>query len=375
VGRHIDGFVDAFIGPPEWKASVDAGDPVDPARMRDEALLLVDALDAADLEDDRRRWLRGQLVAIECITARLGGVPMDWAEEVERCLGVRPTRTDTTEFESALKRLDAALEGSGSLRDRYKAWEEDNAVPRTKLVPALERLKEVLGPRAHDLAPLPPDESVGFELVSDKPWIAYNWFQGQHRSRIEINADLPISIVLLVALAAHEAYPGHHTERTAKEARLYRELDRIETSVAIIPAPESVISEGIATNALQQALGSQPFDVVAEALAGVDISFDPGEAHELHMAEDGVFAVLTNAAFMLHEDGASEDETQEYLSEWTLDSKEKAERGVAFIGDPSARAYVPCYMEGRRLCSDFANAAPGNFTRLLTEQLTTADLV
>jgi hypothetical protein len=32
-------------------------------------------------------------------------------------------------------------------------------------------------------------------------------------------------------------------------------------------------------------------------------------------------------------------------------------------------------MDGRRLCGDFAERAPGNFTRLLTEQLTSADLL
>ncbi len=71
VRRHIDGFIDAYIGPSEWEQSVAADEPVDPRHLRDEVQLLVDGLGYADLEDDRRRWLRGQLEALECVTAIL----------------------------------------------------------------------------------------------------------------------------------------------------------------------------------------------------------------------------------------------------------------------------------------------------------------
>src|SRR5688572_2448225 len=137
VEPHIDGFVDAYVGPPEWKHEVESERPVDPARLRDEAAALLDELDGAGLEDDRRRWLRGQLEALECVTARLSGAEMGWADEVERCFGVRPARAETSAFAEAHSRLDAALPGSGTLRERYLAWEERNAVPRDTLVPAL----------------------------------------------------------------------------------------------------------------------------------------------------------------------------------------------------------------------------------------------
>jgi hypothetical protein len=375
VGRHIDGFIDAFIGPSEWERSVAADEPVDPRHLREEVQLLLNGLGDADLEEDRRRWLRGQLGALECATARLSDGDIAWTDEVERCLGVRPTRTDTRVFEDVHRRLDAALPGSGTVRERFIAWDESNAVPREKLVPALGRLKEVLGPRARALAPMPAEESVTYEIVSNKTWTAYNWYQGQHRSRVEVNADLPISIVLLVDLAAHEAYPGHHTERTAKETHLYRGLGRLETSVVIAPAPESLVSEGLAMNALEEALGPKPFDVVADVLADMDLRFDPNETQEVHLADMALYASATNAAFMLHEDGAATGEAEEYLREWALESNEKAARTVAFLTDPSSRAYMSAYTDGRPLCRDFAQRAPGNFTRLLTEQLTSADLL
>jgi hypothetical protein len=222
---------------------------------------------------------------------------------------------------------------------------------------------------------MPDDESVVYELVSSVPWIAYARYQGRHRSLVEVNADLPISVVLLIDLAAHEAYPGHHTERVAKDAGLYQGLARVETSVVITPAPESVITEGLALNALEAALGPEPYDAVADVLGDLDLRFDPIEASEVHRAELDLYAAVTNAAFMLHEDGASIQELEEYLRTWCLESDERAAQSAAFITDPSSRAYVSAYQDGRRLCRDFIEQAPSNFTRLLTEQLTVDDLI
>jgi hypothetical protein len=374
VEPHIEGFVDAYVGPPEWRDAVERDGPVDPARLREDAAALLGELDDAGLEEDRARWLRGQLEALECATARLAGVEIAWADEVERSFGVRPRRTDTSAFVEAHGRLEAALPGRGSVRDRYLAWEEQNAVPREVLVPALERLKEALGPRAHALAPLPAEEAVTYELVSGVPWLAYNWYQGAFRSRVDVNAELPVSILLLVALAAHEAYPGHHTERVAKDALLTRGKSRLETSVTLISAPEALVSEGIATNALEQALGADPYAAVAEVLGDL-VSFDPAEVHEIDRAEAALEDVGTNAAFMLHEDGAAAADVEAYMREWALSSDAKAARAIAFFEDPASRIYVSTYTDGRRLCEAYAAQAPGNFTRLLAEQLTTADLL
>ena len=54
---------------------------------------------------------------------------------------------------------------------------------------------------------------------------------------------------------------------------------------------------------------------------------------------------------------------------------EKAARAVRFFQDPASRIYVSTYTDGRRLCEAYAAQAPGNFSRLLTEQLTTADIL
>ena len=43
---------------------------------------------------------------------------------------------------------------------------------------------------------------------------------GELRSRVSYNADLPASAVDIAHLVAHEAYPGHHTEDAWKDVEL-----------------------------------------------------------------------------------------------------------------------------------------------------------
>ncbi len=56
LGRHVEGIVDAYYGPPELAAAVDAEPPVDPQELASAAELLLD-----ELEDG---WLRDQVVGL-----------------------------------------------------------------------------------------------------------------------------------------------------------------------------------------------------------------------------------------------------------------------------------------------------------------------
>jgi hypothetical protein len=47
---------------------------------------------------------------------------------------------------------------------------------------------------------------------------------------------------------------------------------------------------------------------------------------------------------------------------------------IGFITDPMWRSYITTYPNGYRLCGDFVAGDVGRFKRLLTEQLTPADL-
>src|SRR6478736_5531830 len=115
VGRHVEGIVDAYFGPRELAAAVEAAPPVEPRVLVADAEALRDEL--AD------GWLRDQVAGLHTYARVLAGESLSYADEVEGCYGVRPTYTDEAVFTAAHERLDELLPGGGSLAERHARWQ------------------------------------------------------------------------------------------------------------------------------------------------------------------------------------------------------------------------------------------------------------
>src|SRR6266516_2559165 len=121
LGRHVEGIVDAYFGPPELAATVDAEPPVDPRTLVAAAEALHD-----ELEDG---WLRDQVAGLRTYAGVLAGESSSYADEVEGCYGVRPTYTDEAVFRAAHERLEELVPGDGPLAERYERWRNSILVP------------------------------------------------------------------------------------------------------------------------------------------------------------------------------------------------------------------------------------------------------
>src|SRR5919109_5098784 len=125
LGRHVDGMVDAYFGPPELAAAVDAEPPVDPRVLVSAAEALLD-----ELEDG---WLRDQVTGLRTYAGVLAGESLSYADEVEGCYGVRPSHTDEAVFAAAHEQLEELLPGDGSLAERHERWERSIRVPAERI--------------------------------------------------------------------------------------------------------------------------------------------------------------------------------------------------------------------------------------------------
>jgi hypothetical protein len=374
LGRHVDGLVDAYYGDPAVKERVDAEPPREPWLLVEDAGRLLADLDDAALEEQRGGWLDAQLVGLETVARKLAGEEFPYVDEVERCYGVRPTRTPEQEFEAAHHALDDALPGSGPLGERYQAWREGDPVPVEHLHEVLESIVVDLRKRTANLLGLPEGESYALELVSDEPWAAYNYYEGGLRSRIAVNTDVPMATNFVTELMAHELYPGHQTEHSWKEKLLYQEQGHNEAGILMIGTPESLIAEGIAGLGLEILLEDDDA-LAAEHLGRHGIAYDAGRARAVKAARKPLERVSGNVALMLYEDGSSEDDALEYLRQWALMSERRSNQALRFITDPMWRSYVTTYADGYRVCRAWVGGDPARFKRLVTEQLTPGDLV
>jgi hypothetical protein len=378
LGRHVDGFVDAYYGPTALADRV-AGEPVHPpaALAADAAALLAD-LDAGvgepELDARRRRWLRAQVVGLRTSARKLAGEAIGYADEVEWCYGVRPAPIDEQVFADAHAALDEVLPGSGPLAERYITWREAQAVPVDVLPDALHSLAEDFRERTDRLFGLPDGEHVEWELATNQPWSGFNYYLGGLRSRVAINTDLPVLSPSLAHLVAHEAYPGHHTEHTRKEVGLVRRRGWQEETIFLVGTPQCLLAEGLADLAIEVVAGEHPEQLVAEHLRPLGIRYDPEVVAAVGRAGEALNAVRANVAWKLHEDRVDLDDAIAYAERWSLQSRMRAEKSVEFLTSPTWRAYISCYVEGLPLCRRYVRGEPRRFATLLDEQLVPADL-
>ena len=375
LGRHVDGLVDAYYGPPELAARAAAEPPRPPPQLRDTARQLRADLDAdSGLEPSRRRWLRAQVNGLRTTAAKLAGDAVGYADEVEACYGVRPERVPEDDFVAAHRALDEVVPGTGPLAERYIAWREAQVAPVDRLEAAVASLADDLRARTRGLFGLPDDEHVDWELVRDQPWAGFNYYLGGLRSRVVINIDLPVLTPTLAHLVAHESYPGHHTEHTRKEVGLVRRRRRLEETIFLVGTPQCLLAEGLADLGLEVVMGRRPEATVAEHLRPLGLPYDAEVVARVSEAGEALGHVRGNAALLLHEDGVDRDVAVEYIERWSLLPRPRAEKAVDFLTDPTWRAYMTCYVEGLPRCRRFVGGDPARFERLISEQLLPDDL-
>ncbi len=366
LGRHVDGLVDSYYGPAELKEQTDSEELVPTEQLAADGAALV-----ADLDES---WPRDLAQGLETYARVLAGEPISYSDEVERCYGVRPERVPQGVYEESLERLDALLPGDGTLAERREARRQREKVPADVLMPAVDDLLAELRRRTQEMFGLPDGESITLEAVRDEPWWAFNYYQGNRRSHVVLNTDIPITWDDLLELCCHEAYPGHHTERVTKEVALVEEHGQLEETINMVPTPQSVLAEGIAETA-RAVLGPEVEDVAYAILREHGAEYDREQARGIREAQAATRGIGVDVALLIHEDGASVDDAVAYAMRWGALTEERARQSVRFVTDPTWRAYTICYSAGGELARAFHGNDPTRFKRLLSENVRVSELL
>jgi hypothetical protein len=312
VGQHDVDYVDAFYGPPEWRAQAEAAkvsleviDQLSATLEKDVAAALVSPRDARDRElwALRRQYLVRQIAALRARVAMLQGKKFTFDEESLALYdAVAPTKTEA-EFQLVLTQLEAKLPGEGALIDRYDRFKQAFVIPTARVDRVFKEAIRGCRERTLTHVALPPEERFTVEYVTGKSWSGYNWYQGGFKSLIQVNTDLPIYIDRAIDLACHEGYPGHHVYNVLLEKHLVRDRGWIEYTVYPLFSPQSLIAEGTAN-------------------FGIDVTFSPSD--RINYEKDVLFPLA----------GLDEKRVQEYYDVLALVDK------LSYAGNEAARRYV-----------------------------------
>ncbi len=367
LGRLDDGVIDSYFGQPGIAQAVDDEPLPEPSALVTDAEVLL-----GELPDG---WLRDQVVGLRTVAGRLAGERIEYADEVEACFGVRPVHTPEAVLTTAYDALETLLPGPGSLFERYRAWEDASPVPADTIEPLMSAIIEEARAQTRELVGLPDGETIEVEYVRDTPWLGYHEYLGDLHGRISINVDRPRSSMSLINLALHEAYAGHQAERCHKEVALVRERGLVEETVALVNAPQAVVSEGLAELSMELLLDRPAGSTFQAVVRDHGIELDLAQARAVQRAAEPLGWLGVDGALMLHAEGVPPAEVSRHLHERALIDLDAGARWVRFLGDSGSRSYAICYPAGLARCREFVAEDPARFRRLLTEQVRVSDLV
>jgi hypothetical protein len=251
AGRHDPDFVDAYYGPPEWKAAADSATVAVPDIVERAQALLAQLGDHATKDTSELSQLRHAYLGkqADALIARLGivhGAKLSFDDEARALYDVTPPTNSEEHFREIVERLDSVLPGIGPVHERYVSYRNLFVIPPSKIDAVFTEAIAAGKERTARHLSMPPDETFVVEYVTDKPWSGYNWYKGDYHSVIQVNTSLPIYIDRAVDLACHEGYPGHHVYNTLLEQHLVRDRAWVEFSIYALFSPQSLIAEGTA---------------------------------------------------------------------------------------------------------------------------------
>jgi len=374
--RIEEGYVDSFTGAPELRKAVESEPTPDPADLARTAQRLLAAVPQADgLDAQRADYLGAHLKALACAGRKFAGEDVGFVEEVHEYFDVDITKGDVDRYRDAHRRIDAALGGSGPLAERVQAYRAGEEIPPERLEECIHAFSSALRDRVRVDYPLPDAETIAYEVVTDKPWSGFNYYEGNYRSTVAVNADLKQQMSNLPRLVAHESYPGHHTEHCRKEAGLVEKGGQAEQTIFLVNTPQCLMAEGLADLALYAAIGPDWGAWATEIYADLGLRFDGERAQAVSEASATLADVRQDAALMLHDEHRDVDDVVAFLQRGPPTTEPRARQSMRFLSSPLWRAYTSTYVEGYRLLRGWLEARPTEVTlgqrfgRLLDEPL------
>jgi len=356
VGQHDADYVDAYYGPPEWRAEAEAKKrPL--AEIRAEAETWIAELaahpPAAGVEEIvrlRHQYLLRQLQSMVARIDVISGSKMTFDEESKALYdAVAPTH-EAAHFQRILDQLETAIPGDGSLAARVEAFRQGFVIPRDRLDAVFKAAIDECRRRTLQHVELPPDESFVVEYVTGKSWSGYNWYKGNFHSLIQVNTDLPIFIDRAIDLACHEGYPGHHVYNSLLEKHLVRDRGWVEFSVYPLFSPQSLIAEGTANFGIEVAFPGEERTAFERERLYPLAGLDPARAAryaEVQRLLQGLGYAGNEAARHYLNGEISRQDAEAWLVRYALMSPERAAQRVRFIDQ--YRSYVINYNLGQDL--------------------------
>jgi len=385
INKHIEGYVDFYYGQERLRQIVDCESLTAPNTLLNDVNDLLTQLESQGFDKERTRYIEKLLIAIKTSIEPLCGVEIPFKEMFLRLYDVDLQPINESELDRLVDDFDTAYAGDGSLAERMKVLRETRTAPEDQVYPMLTEALNITRMKTKELfgVILPETEKILIELVDDSSedkakWAYYNWYLGNFQSRLEVNPKYNVYWSGFMFGAAHEGYPGHHTEFAIKEKTLYRELFQFEHSILLLKSPTLVVCEGIADLAVNVLFSY-------EEQAELSLQFCSSEKKEDTVESlTRQFRVKVNQSLFGYNlayhalfDEWSEADLIQYGTNFQVFRLEDLKNIIKIIHDPGHSTTAFLYNLGSKLIINKFGEFPSvkNFRNLLLNPILPSDLV
>ncbi len=384
IDKHNKGYVDFYIGPKKIRKIVDNEAITSPNKLLADCKALQEDLFKQGYDKKRERYLEKMLTAMRTSIEILDGIEISIKEQFLRLFDVALQPVNETELDNLKEEFNAAYGGLGSLEKRMNDLRVRRTVPESKVFELFKKALSITRERTKELFVnfLPQKERIVLELIKNNDnvkWAYYNWYMGNSRSRIEVNPNYNMYWTAFLFAAAHEAYPGHHTEFTIKERVLYHELNQFEHSLLLLHSPKLIISEGIADLAVKVLFSNR--EAVEISLRELCPDSSNEDSLEIMMAQNKVRGKLTlfwyNFAYHALIDKYKDEELIRYGTNFEIVSKENIKNQLKKISNPIYSKNAFLYNLGSNLIKHKYGEPPSvkDLRYLLVNPILPSDLI
>jgi hypothetical protein len=360
-------FVEAYYGPSEIKELVDRQGILPLSQLNRIAKELIEAIKKENLEEPRKNILLKNIESMKVLIEKLGGKSIEYMDEVKIYYDIIPYKMEEKQLERALS-IYNELTG-----DRLEERRERLKIPIDKLKEISHLTLEEVRRRSKKFIPFPLGEMLTLSFIKNQPWYAYNWYEGNYQSRVELNLEKTHFLTSHVVLMAHEGYPGHHTEHCLKEQLFFREKGYIEYSIILNRIPENTISEGLAEIAHKVIFKDlNMYEWIAENLAkSLRIELDPQLEIKLDEAKNILRYTIGNSAYLLYKEGWPKEQVIDYFAKYNQTTYQEAEKSLEFAFNSYWAPFVYNYTIGRKLVEEYVGTPPSQkkFIELINSQM------
>jgi hypothetical protein len=386
IDKHIEGYIDYYYGPEKLRQIVCCEFLTAPNVLLNDSNDLLKQLGSQGFDKERIRYIEKLLIAMKTSIEILIGSPISVKDQISRLYDVSIQPINESKLYDLKEDFNKAYGGTGSLEERLKELRIRRKVAKSDVFDLFKKALKIVKNRTNELSTnfLPKDETIIIDLVNQKKedevkWSYYNWYLGNYTSRIEVNPSFDIYWSSLLSAAAHEGYPGHHTEFVIKEQDLYRRQFQFEHSVLLLNSPKLIISEGIASLALN-VLFSYRDQAEISVRAFYKKKTDEDSLDSItnqYSVRNKVNLFLHNLAFHALIDEWSNDQLVKYATSFEILSEENIDNRIKFLRNPVHATTTFSYSLGSNLIIDKYSEFPSmdNFIDLLTKPVLPSDLI